>query len=65
MASLNTQILKGVSIALPESREQTAIAEILSAMDAELAALEDKLIKARQIRQGMMHNLLTGKIRLV
>jgi type I restriction enzyme S subunit len=34
-------------------------------MDAELAALETKLIKARQLKQGMMQELLTGRIRLV
>jgi type I restriction enzyme, S subunit len=45
--------------------EQTAIAAILSDMDAEIAALENKLTKARQIKQGMMHNLLTGRIRLI
>src|ERR1017187_1389866 len=45
--------------------EQTAIAAVLSDMDAEIAALEAKLAKARQIKQGMMHNLLTGRIRLV
>ena len=45
--------------------EQTAIAMILSDLDAEIVALETKLAKARQIKQGMMHNLLTGRIRLV
>jgi len=45
--------------------EQTAIAAVLSDMDAELAALEAKLVKARQIKQGMMQELLTGRIRLV
>jgi len=45
--------------------EQTAIAEILSDMDAEIAALETKLAKARQVKQGMMQELLTGKIRLI
>jgi type I restriction enzyme, S subunit len=49
----------------PTTVEQTAIATILSNMEAESAALEEKLTKARQIKQGMMHNLLTGKIRLV
>jgi len=49
----------------PTLSEQNAIATILSDMDAELAALEQKLAKARQIKQGMMANLLTGKIRLV
>ena len=34
-------------------------------MDAEIAALEAKLAKASQVKQGMMHNLLTGRIRLV
>ena len=34
-------------------------------MDTEIDELEVKLDKARQIKQGMMHNLLTGKIRLV
>lgn len=45
--------------------EQTAIATLLSDMDAEITALEAKLTKARQVKQGMMHNLLTGKVRLV
>ena len=45
--------------------EQTAIAEILSDMDAEIAALEEKLSKARQVKQGMMSELLTGRVRLV
>jgi type I restriction enzyme S subunit len=49
----------------PEKKEQTAIANILSDMDAEIAALETKLTKARQIKQGMMQELLTGRIRLV
>jgi len=34
-------------------------------MDAEIAALEAKLARYRQIKQGMMHNLLTGRIRLI
>ena len=38
---------------------------ILSDMDAEIAALEDKLAKARMLKQGMMQQLLTGKIRLI
>lgn len=49
----------------PEVVEQTAIAEILSDMDAELAALEAEVEKAHTIKQGMMQNLLTGKVRLV
>lgn len=52
-------------IAVPNTKdEQTAIAAVLSDMDAELAALEAKLAKARAIKQGMMQELLTGRIRL-
>lgn len=49
----------------PELNEQTAIAAILSDMDVEIAALEEKLAKTRTLKQGMMHELLTGKIRLI
>ncbi|HRB96521.1 MAG TPA: restriction endonuclease subunit S [Nitrosomonas sp.] len=45
--------------------EQTRIATILSDMDAEITALEAKLAKYRHIKQGMMQNLLTGRIRLI
>jgi type I restriction enzyme S subunit len=65
MASLNTQILKRVLAILPPLPEQSAIAEILSEMDCELQTLESKLRKARQIKDGMMQELLTGRIRLV
>jgi type I restriction enzyme S subunit len=58
--------LKNLSIPFPPTRaEQEAIASALSDMDSALSALETKLTKARQIKQGMMQNLLTGKIRLV
>jgi len=57
--------LADVDVMLPPVEEQTAIASILSDMDTEIAALESKLTKARQIKQGMMQELLTGKIRLV
>ena len=45
--------------------EQTAIAEILSDMDNKITALEAKLSKAREVKQGMMSELLSGKVRLV
>lgn len=65
MPSLNTNILKNILILLPNSiAEQKAIATILSDMDTELKALEQKLVKARDIKQGMMQQLLTGRIRL-
>ncbi|MCU4202790.1 restriction endonuclease subunit S [Vibrio cholerae] len=49
----------------PCIEEQTAIATILSDMDAEIQALEQRLGKTRQIKQGMMQELLTGKTRLI
>jgi len=49
----------------PKYEEQEAIAEILSDMDAEIAALEKKREKTRLLKQGMMQELLTGRIRLI
>jgi len=49
----------------PPKPEQSAIAQVLSDMDAEIEALEAKLEKARAIKRGMMEELLTGRIRLV
>jgi len=58
--------LSSFEVMLPcDADEQTAIANILSDMDAEIEALEAKLAKARQVKQGMMQELLTGRIRLV
>lgn len=49
---------------LPSKPEQTAIANVLSSMDKEIEALEAKLGKYRDLKTGMMQQLLTGKIRL-
>jgi len=58
--------LAAFEVGLPEEKsEQTAIATILSDMDADIAALLAKLAKARQVKQGMMQELLTGRIRLI
>jgi len=57
--------VKGVSVRLPSPAEQTAIASVLSDMDAEIAALEARRDKTRALKQGMMQELLTGRIRLV
>ncbi len=63
--SLRWPAFSAITVNLPTAEEQTAIAAILSDMDAEIAALEAMLAKYRQIKQGMMHNLLTGRIRLL
>ena len=63
---LMNDVMKRVKISLPPTLvEQAAIATVLSDMDAEIAALEAKLAKARQLKQGMMQELLTGRIRLI
>lgn len=59
-----TSIAK-IELSFPSVREQTAIATVLSDMDTELAVLEARRDKARQLKQGMMQELLTGRIRLV
>ncbi len=56
--------VKDVKIMAPQIEEQTEIATILSDMDAEIAGLEVKLDKARRVKEGMMQDLLTGKVRL-
>lgn len=52
-------------LSLPEKPEQAAIVAVLSDMDSELAELETQLTKTRTLKQGMMHKLLTGEIRLL
>ena len=64
------QIVRGplanVALKIPRDvAEQTAIAEVLSDMDEELAALEQRRDKTHDLKQGMMQELLTGRIRLV
>jgi type I restriction enzyme S subunit len=64
--SLRLPTFQNFEITMPPSlEEQTAIAAVLSDTDAEIAALETKLAKARQVKQGMMQELLTGRIRLL
>lgn len=63
---INLGKIADIRIEIPDDPdEQSSVAAILSDMDAEIAALEAKLDKARQVKQGMMHDLLTGGIRLV
>ncbi|HIE4434784.1 restriction endonuclease subunit S [Burkholderia multivorans] len=58
--------LAAYKVHLPSTKaEQTAIAQVLSDMDVELAALEARRDKTRLLKQGMMQELLTGKTRLV
>jgi type I restriction enzyme S subunit len=59
-----TNIAK-LKLPVPKVPEQTAIAEVLSDMDAELAALEQRRDKTRALKQAVMQELLTGKTRLI
>jgi type I restriction enzyme S subunit len=58
-------VVKNQVVATPLPDEQVAIASVLSDMDAEIAALEQRRDKTRALKQGMMQELLTGKTRLV
>lgn len=63
--NLTTLIIKDFEVLLPALDEQRAIAKILSDMDAELDMLTQKRDKYKAVKQGMMQQLLTGKIRLI
>lgn len=63
--AINSRDVRGFLLPLPEVKEQNAIATILSDMDSEIQALQKRLDKTRDIKQGMMQQLLTGKVRLV
>ncbi|RMC34418.1 restriction endonuclease subunit S [Paracoccus alkanivorans] len=60
----NRKHIASAEIALPEPDEQRVIARVLSDMEAEIAALEARLAKTRDIKQAMMQALLTGRVRL-
>jgi type I restriction enzyme S subunit len=65
LPSLSGRMLAAIEFDLPPLPEQTAIAAVLSDMDAELTALEQRRDKTRALKQGMMQELLTGRTRLV
>jgi type I restriction enzyme S subunit len=64
--SVRREMIARMPIPIPQTRaEQDAIAEVLIDMDAEIVALGAQLAKARTLKQGMMQELLTGRIRLI
>ena len=63
--SLNARTIENIEVSIPKLGEQQAIAAVLSDMDAEIQTLESRLAKARAVKEGMMQNLLTGRVRLV
>jgi type I restriction enzyme S subunit len=63
---INGKQYAALTIRLPPTRvEQDAIAAALTEMEIEIRAIEAQLAKARQVKQGMMQELLTGRVRLV
>ena len=65
VSSISKASVAQTRLVVPKYEEQQAISCILSDMDNEITELEKKLAKYRQVKQGMMQQLLTGKIRLV
>ena len=65
MKNIAKEQFLGLEFAFPHPQEQEAIAGVLTDMDAELAVLEQRLAKTRDIKQSMMQELLTGRTRLV
>ena len=63
-ATVTIADIRNFKIPTPEKNERDAISSILENMDHEIEVLEEKLAKYRQVKQGMMQQLLTGKIRL-
>ena len=61
---VNRDDLHGIMVVLPPKAEQDAIAEALSDADAFIASLEQLIAKKRQVKQGAMQELLTGRRRL-
>ena len=62
--NLNKDIVKRVNVAVPSRSEQKRIAEALSGIDNMIATLDEAIAKKRQIKEGLMQQLLTGKTRL-
>ena len=62
---ISAAALSRIEVTVPSPPEQTAIAAVLADMDAELAALEARRDKTRDLKQGMMQELLIGRTRLI
>jgi type I restriction enzyme S subunit len=65
MLHVTKEKMESTKILFPTLEEQTAIANVLSDMDKDLEALQQRLHKTQQIKQGMMQELLTGRVRII
>ncbi|AFT86189.1 Putative type-1 restriction enzyme [Paraburkholderia phenoliruptrix BR3459a] len=62
---LNLNLIRGLEVPIPCLDEQRAIAQLLADMESDIVVVDSRLAKARAVKQGMMQELLTGRIRLV
>ena len=65
MKNISKAALLSLRLRFPQPGEQVAISGVLSDIDAEIVALEARLAKVQQLKQGVAQQLLTGKTRLV
>ncbi|MEJ1401934.1 MAG: restriction endonuclease subunit S [Candidatus Sedimenticola sp. (ex Thyasira tokunagai)] len=65
MEGLSSKIIKSIAVPVGSIEEQKKIAQALESVDTEVDAIAQRLTKTRQLKQGMMQELLTGKTRLV
>lgn len=65
VGNLNVNVVREFEIPVPSLEEQKEISKVLSDMDSEIESLKQKLEKYKKIKQGMMQELLTGRIRLI
>lgn len=65
VTSISKNAIKDTYIVVPPKPEQEAIVSVLKSMDEEIISLESRLAKYQSLKQGMMQQLLTGKIRLI
>jgi len=63
--NLSKKALLELELRIPSFDEQRAIAAVLREFEAEIQTLESRIAKARAVKEGMMQNLLTGRVRLV
>lgn len=64
--SVNGAEIRSFEVLYPtDAEERVAVAQVLDDMDAEIQTLESRLTKARAVKEGMMQNLLTGRVRLI
>lgn len=62
---ISKSALKNLLVPIPPNSEQEHITDVLCTIDKEIETLKEKLAKAKQIKEGMMQDLLTGKVRLL